>query len=751
LSFESSTLLPKKDAQYLSSAENKPLIALFWAIRLRLENVNAAVHHDEQEGSLCSRMRRRDFMKSICAAGGAMVWAPPIDASAQASRNATQPEVAVKRVLAVFKCHLDVGFTNTQAAVVQRYFNEYFPQAIRTAAELRQLGRNRYVWTTGSWLLYEYLEQAGSEDRRRMEQAVAAGDIAWHALPFSWQTELMDQSMISGSLAFSRSLDRRFGVTTTGAKMTDVPGHTRGLIAPLASHGVTFLDIGVNSASRPAEVPALFVWKDRNGASVLVMYHHGYGNILQVPGSDLAVAIVVRDDNSGPHTPEEIAKIYSDLNQRYPTAEIIPTSLTAVANAIAAFRNNLPVVTQEIGDTWIYGISSDPLKVARCREVARLRRDWLAEQTFRVGDATDIALLRLLLLEVEHTWGTDTKRWLDYDHYKPQDLAEMLPTTKYKVVEFSWEEKRQKLFEAIEVLPAPLRDRAQAAIQNLEVTEPDSKGTPHSPAQEIETAHFILGFDPDSGAIHRLRNKGSGREWASQDHPLALFSYQALSQQDYGRFFSNYIISTADWVPKDFGKPNMEKFGAKSQTWRPSLSSLRVEETSHQHRLLAHLEIRDADALQSGRASFPRKMFVELLLPSSEPVIRLNFYWFGKPATRLPEALWLTFQPVASSPQGWTMDKTGEEVSPFDVVASGNRQMHAVGTGIRYLERQHLFAVEPLDSPLIALGEMSPLSFCQSQPDLSGGIHCSLFNNAWGTNYVQWFGEDMRFRFIVRA
>jgi len=25
-----------------------------------------------------------------------------------------------------------------------------------------------------------------------------------------------------------------------------------------------------------------------------------------------------------------------------------------------------------------------------------------------------------------------------------------------------------------------------------------------------------------------------------------------------------------------------------------------------------------------------------------------------------------------------------------------------------------------------------------------------LFNNAWGTKYVQWYGEDMRFRFIVR-
>src|SRR5262249_19789465 len=149
-------------------------------------------------------------------------------------------------------------------------------------------------------------EQAKADDRRRMEDAITRGDIAWHALPFSWQTELMDASMIAGGLALSDSLDRRFGTKTTGAKMTDVPGHTRGLIAQLSAHGVTFLDIGVNGGSRPAELPPLFLWKDAEGASLAVMYHHEYGDVVRVPGSDLAVAVVVRDDNSGPHKPKEI-------------------------------------------------------------------------------------------------------------------------------------------------------------------------------------------------------------------------------------------------------------------------------------------------------------------------------------------------------------------------------------------------------------------------------------------------------------
>src|SRR5580698_4226386 len=116
-------------------------------------------------------------------------------------------------------------------------------------------------------------------------------------------------------------MDRRFGKTTTGAKMTDVPGHTRGLIGPLAAEGVKFLDIGVNGASTPAEVPPLFVWTDTSGASLVVMYHHQYGAVMRVPGSDLAVAIVVRDDNSGPHKPDEVLKTCADLKKRFPNGQ----------------------------------------------------------------------------------------------------------------------------------------------------------------------------------------------------------------------------------------------------------------------------------------------------------------------------------------------------------------------------------------------------------------------------------------------
>jgi hypothetical protein len=693
-------------------------------------------------------MKRRDFVKSSVLTLGSALLSKSLAAF---STESPKPDPGVKRVLVMFKCHFDAGFIDTQTNVIHRYFSQHFPQAIATAEQSRVSGEHRYVWTTGSWLLYEYLEQAPPQDRRRMEQAIANGDIAWHAIPFSWQSEMMDADMISAGIALSHSLDARFGRTTTGAKMTDVPGHTRGVISPLAAQGVKFLDIGVNDASTPAELPPLFVWRDSRAASLVVMYHHSYGSIVHVPGSDLAVAVVVRDDNAGPHPPVEIGEVYAALASQFPGAQITATGLTEIANAVEPFRDNLPAITQEIGDTWIYGVASDPVKVARSRELSRLRRSWIASGQFKSGDATDIALLRKLLLEAEHTWGTDTKTWLDFDTYIPRDLAKMLDTKNYKVVEFSWTEKRQDLFDGITTLPAPLCDEAQNAIRALDPKTPELVGaTLHPSEKEIETAYFIVALDPHTGAIHRLRNKKTGREWASADHALAMASYQTLSPSDYSRFFANYIISTADWAKKDFGKPNIERFGAESREWQPTMSKLEIAENGQGHQLLGHLEFHDPESFAAGRAAFPKKMYLKLTFPSAEPSIDLEFSWFDKPATRMPEALWLTFNPKIADQQGWTMDKSGEQVSPFDVVAGGGRHLHAVTNGLAYRKHGHSLAIETLDAPLIAFGEKSPLNFSKSQPDLSSGVHVNLFNNGWGTNYIMWFGEDMRFRFLLR-
>jgi Domain of unknown function (DUF5054) len=691
-------------------------------------------------------MKRRDFIGIALATGRA----PSL---VRARELAQESRLDVKNVLVMFKCHFDLGFIDTQAGVMRKYFQEYFPHAIQIARRMRDSSEDRYVWTTGSWLLYEYLEQANSEQRRRMEQAVRDGDIAWHALPFSWQTELLDRSMIAGAIGLSKSLDRRFGRTTTGAKMTDVPGHSRGLIGPLTQNGVTFLDIGVNSASTPPDVPSIFAWKDSDGSSLVMMYHHrDYGGIVRVPGSDLAVAIQVRNDNSGPHSITEIEAIYASLRQQFPNAKIRASSLTDISNAVTPLRTSLPTVTHEIGDTWIYGVASDPVKVARYREILRLRRRWIANENWEIGGDADVALLRRLALAAEHTWGTDTKTWLDFDHYTPHDLAQVLDQPNYRTVTKSWGEKRHDIEQGVESLPAALRQEAVQRFAELKpVPPPISSLRPHGSDQLIEAAHFTLGLDSRTGAIRTLRSKSSHRDWATEEHPLALFAYQMLSKEDYDRFLASYVTSKADWAPKDFGKPNIEHFGVQSRTWLPKLTNCWSGHDEQGYRVVTQLKIADGANERSGLVAWPQNMYLEVLLPDHEPLVHVNFSWFGKKANRLPEALWLTFQPNTPEMRNWKLEKVDRAISPFDVVRGGNRHMHAVSNGLTYKDAQGSLSIETLDAPVVALGERSPIYFSEGQPEIAKGIHFSLFNNGWGTNYIQWFGEDMRFRFTLRT
>src|SRR5581483_6064248 len=117
------------------------------------------------------------------------------------------------------------------------------------------------------------------------------------------------------------------------------------------------------------------------------------------------------------------------------------------------------------------------------------------------------------------------------------------------------------------------------------------------------------------GAITQLRNKATGREWASEKNPIALFTYQTLSAEDYQRFMASYLTTKEDWAAKDFGKPNIERFGARSQEWQPASAEVRAETNDSGDRILIALQFEDEDAFNLGRAAFPRRAFIELELP----------------------------------------------------------------------------------------------------------------------------------------
>ena len=79
----------------------------------------------------------------------------------------------IKKVLVIFKTHLDIGFTDFAENVKQKYFDVFIPGAVKTANALRNSDTDAsFKWTTGSWLIHEYLRNNPGESGEEVRQAI---------------------------------------------------------------------------------------------------------------------------------------------------------------------------------------------------------------------------------------------------------------------------------------------------------------------------------------------------------------------------------------------------------------------------------------------------------------------------------------------------------------------------------------------------------------------------------------------------
>ncbi len=699
-------------------------------------------------------MKRRNFLETIYSCSGLLILNPNSAFNNMGLNQQSKQTSEIKKVHLIFKTHLDIGFTDLAENVINRYVEHFIPSALSLAEKLRKNEKQeRFVWTTGSWLIYEYLERCSTKARIRMENAIEAGDIVWHGLPFTMHSELIDDSLFLLGCRISVELDKRFGKKTIAAKMTDVPAHSIGIVSQLFQSGLSFLHIGINPASTPPKVPPLFNWQSTDGSEITVMYQMDYGSVMILPGTDTAVAISFTGDNHGPQSPDAVAKIYNNLKRRFPDAVIKPSSLNAIAEDVNKIRGSLPVVTQELGDTWIHGVASDPWKITRFRELCRLRKQWLKSRKFSFGDTTDLKFGIPLLKIAEHTWGLDVKTHLkNWDIYTESDLATARSKPEFQKIEKSWQEKRSYLDEAINALPDELSKQARTKLNKLQPIEPSTTGFEKLAFTEIEkeidTTFFTVALDAKTGAIIKLHEKNKNRDWASTNNPLALFAYQTFSKDDYDRFFDLYLTRRPYWAIADFGKPGMEKFNPQSATWLPTLKEVLIKRNKEGTCLLIKSEVLDEKGSQVGGC--PRLITTKIEFPQNSSTINIKLLWFNKPAYRLPEALWFSFVPVVRKPGRWVMDKMGKYVDPLNVIENGNRKLHGVIKGVQYANEDSKFEIKTLDAPLVAPGERSLLNFDNKLPKPEDGMHFLLCNNVWGTNFTMWFYNDMRFRFQVR-
>ncbi|MBC2582305.1 DUF5054 domain-containing protein [Clostridium sp. DJ247] len=682
----------------------------------------------------------------------------------------------IKKVHVIYKSHLDVGFTDLAKNVIDKYIKYFIPKAIKLANKVNKDESNKkFVWTVGSWLIDEYLRRINGKAGQEFIDAINKGYIVWHGLPFTTHSELMDEELFDYGISISKNLDRAFSRSTIAAKMTDVPGHTKGIIGLLHKNGIKYLHIGVNAVSHKPYVPDTFIWRDSKGNDLIVNYCQSYGETTIVPGFDEVLVFAHSGDNSEPPDEEDIYKQIENIQEQFPGAEVKASTLDHYARALMEFRGQLPVVTDEIGDTWIHGIATDPYKVSVFLELLRLKNRWIKEGRLEKDSNIYREFMRNLLMIPEHTWGLDFKKYLaDYKNWRKQDFIkarnidilsdEYIPEKYMEYGEFAkhefkaqikhldWKDRSYSLFEAshkkqrdyldnaVESLPLILKEDAQNAQgQIFEHPQINHQYKKINLYEEFEIGDFKISV---------LKN-GSVKVQGQGLHKPAILGkamYQLFGLSTFDKWKKEYMINLDTnklWAIPDFFKPGIEDAGVQQDDtfYYFTAENCAVKENE----LIIELKFNGSECEEYG---CPRKAVMKYIFNHKQ--IYISSYFLNKDASRLPEALWVSHFVDNDSIREIKFNKLGEIIDPFKVVKYGNRNYHSIRE-VGFKLNNTICRIVPLDSTLVSLGEMRLYNFNQEYAEPRGGIHFNLYNNLWGTNFKMWYEEDIISRFLIET
>ena len=185
-------------------------------------------------------------------------------------------------------------------------------------------------------------------------------------------------------------------------------------------------------------------------------------------------------------------------------------------------------------------------------------------------------------------------------------------------------------------------------------------------------------------------------------------------------YTKTYMRSKPDWAIWDFTKVGLPDYEGGIFTAEI------VEQYKKNDKQICLYKFREAVEKEHGLPYF----WVEI---DKDGVV---LKWFGKKASRLPQAFWLKFRGFS---EDWEINKMGVWIKPENI--AGSPLINAVQKGIR----NDTDVIEPLDSCLVAPFGRNLLKY--NIETNRQDMYFNLYNNIWNTNFPMWYSDDAIFRF----
>ena len=692
----------------------------------------------------------------------------------------------VTDVWAVFKTHLDIGYTDRIDAVLTNYRVHMMENALKVVDASRSLPpQKRFTWTLAGWPLAHVLGPLQDPARKaRIEQAVREGAIACHAIPFSMHSETDDLEDLVRGLGFSSHLARTYGrPLPIGAKMTDVPCHSWVWPTLLAHAGVKFLQIGCNDTSSFVRVPPLFWWEGPDGLRILCNYTRVYGSGIVPPQSWPSrnyLAMIMTYDNQGPPSVADVEKLRQEAVKKLPGVRVHFGTLDDFARAVLAENPALPVVRADMPDTWIHGWLSMPIEAKAAHNLRPLEPALEALDTHLRLWGLSTGNLAPALAEAyensnlfsEHTfgpfgpnggsWNSGTPRYLYGNAWKTAYAQGA-----YKKYEEAFGDKRAFAHKADTIVRRELAVRLDLLARSVKGDSPrvvvynalpwprsgvveisgqwlyaadvppngyksfplvnDQPATVVPDSPNLDTALYKVVFDLKRGGIASLVEKKTGRELVDKagGYALGQFLHERFDNDRMLAFHNAYGRPGYSWT-----KGNLPKDTAYAALTPPAWG-LSVKRTAAAD--VATLTASDTLGLAKGIA-------LVVTLYHDQPAVDFEWRVTDKTPDPIPEGGWLCFPVAVEQPQ-FRLGRLGGPIDPTkDIVSGANRHYFCLSTGLTITGQGHGVGLCPLDSPCVSLDQPGLWKYSLDYTPKKPAVFVNLYNNEWNTNFPEWQG-----------
>ena len=340
--------------------------------------------------------------------------------------------------------HVDIGYTHVQKEVEKLQWS-YLEKAIELAkASQDNPYGSRFIWNTEvMWAVESYLENADGPKRKQFLEAVKKGWIELDGLYANMLTGLCSPEELFHLFDAGVNISSGAGVRLRSAMITDVPGWSWGLVAPMAQSGIRYFSAGTNRGHRigsiirelgdrpfywvsPSGEEKVFTWIHQEGYS---LFHTGLGSEIQenlldeerifpyldwleennYPYDMTVLRYNIGSDNGPPD--ENLCDLVKAWNEKYETPQLFISTVSQAFGIIEKrFRETIPEYRGDITGYWEDGAASSANETSINRQNAsRLSQ---AEVLLSMSPRASYPNQRIgqawknIMLYDEHTWGS---------------------------------------------------------------------------------------------------------------------------------------------------------------------------------------------------------------------------------------------------------------------------------------------------------------------------------------------------------